>query len=36
MKKGEIKKRPKTYKKPLSLYTMTFEQVVDKALKIKR
>jgi hypothetical protein len=36
MKKEKIKKRSKAYRKPLSLHTMTFEQVVDKALKIKR
>jgi hypothetical protein len=29
-KKG---KRPKTYQKKLSLYPMTFEEVVDKVLK---
>ena len=29
------KKRPKTYQKKLSLYPMTFEQVVDNVLKFK-
>jgi hypothetical protein len=35
MKKKKAKKRPKKYQKPLSLYPMTLEQVVDKALRIK-
>jgi hypothetical protein len=31
-RKGKVKK--KTYQKKLSLYPMTFEEVVDKVLKI--
>lgn len=34
-KVSKKRKRPKTYQKKLSLYPMTFEQAVDRVLKIK-
>jgi hypothetical protein len=33
--KSKKKKRPRKYQKPLSLYPMTFGQVVDTVLKYK-